>query len=131
MRKTRSPIFPIVFFFIITTGFFVSTKKLFERYEIDQEVVIIGNLVLFAVTFLSFLIGKKTFDSSNPQAFVRGIILGTMLKLLICAVAAFVYIMMFRENLNKMALVICMVLYIIYTFIEVTALKKLLKENNA
>jgi len=131
MRKNRSPIFPIVFFFIITTGLFVSAKKLFERYNIDQEVVIIGNLVLFIVTMLSLIIGKRTVSSSNPNAFVRGIMIGTMLKLFACAIAAFIYIMMFRDKLSKPALVVCMFLYIIYTIIEVNTLKKLLREKNA
>ena len=131
MRKNRSPIFPIVFFFIITSGFFVSSKGFFERYGFDQEVLIIGNLILFVVTFLSFWIGKRNLRSSNPNAFVRGIMMSTMLKLFACAIAAFVYIMMFRNKLSKPALIACMGLYIIYTILEVSSLKKLLKEKNA
>jgi ACR3 family arsenite efflux pump ArsB len=129
MRKNRSPIFPIVFFFIITTGFFVSSKKFFARYGFDQEVLLIGNLVLFVVTSSSFIIGKRNLRSSNPNAFVRGVYLSTMLKLFACAIAAFVYIMMFRKNISKPALIACMGLYIIYTILEVSVLKKLLKKN--
>ena len=131
MRKNRSPVFPIVFLFIITTGLFVSAKNFFERNGFDQEVLIIGNLILFTVTFLSFIIGKRNLRSSNPHAFIRGIYLSTMLKLFACAIAAFVYIMMFRSQLSKPALIACMGLYIVYSILEVSVLKKLLKETNA
>jgi len=131
MRKNRSPIFPIVFFFIITTGFFAGTKGFLERYKFDQEVLLIGNLILFVVTSLSFIIGKRSMSSSNPNAFVRGVYLSTMIKLFVCAIAAFVYIMIFRKNINKPALIACMGLYIIYSILEVSVLKKLLKVKNA
>src|SRR5436190_20276925 len=113
MRKNRSPFFPIVFFFIITTGLFVSARNFLERNGFDQEVLIIGNLVLFIVTALSFIIGKKTLRSSNPNAFVRGIMISTMMKLFVCAIAAFVYIMIFKSQLSKPSLILCMGLYII------------------
>jgi len=131
MKANRSPIFPIVFFFIITTGFFAGTKGFFERYGFDQEVLLIGNLILFVVTAFSFIIGKRSLRSSNPNAFVRGVYLSTMVKLFACAIAAFVYIMMFRKNINKPALIASMGLYIIYSVLEVSVLKKLLKEKNA
>ena len=131
MRKNRSPIFPIVFFFIITTGLFVSARNFLERNGFDQEVLIIGNLILFVVTALSFIIGKRNLKSSNPHAFIRGIYLSTMLKLFACSIAAFAYIMIFKSKLSKPALITCMALYIVYTILEVSVLKKLLKENNA
>jgi hypothetical protein len=115
----------------VTTGFFVSSKHFFERNGFDQEVLIIGNLILFVVTSLSFIIGKRGLKSSNPHAFIRGIYLSTMLKLFACAIAAFIYIIVFRSELSKPALIACMGLYIVYTILEVSVLKKLLKENNA
>ena len=96
-----------------------------------MEVLIVGNLILFLVTSLSFILGKRSLKSSNPHAFVRGVYLSTILKLFGCAIAAFVYIMSFRNNVNKPALFFCMALYIAYTIFEVSGLKKLLKENNA
>jgi len=44
-------------------------------------------------------------------------------------VAAFAYIMMEKKNVNKPALIICMGLYLVYTFVEVSSLQKLLKQK--
>ena len=131
MKKNRSPIFPIIFLFLVTSVLFVSSGKFLERKGFDPEVLLLGNLILFVVTALSFIIGKRSLASSNPQAFIRGIMMSTFLKLFICVIAAFIYIMTFRNSLNKPSLIACMILYIIYTFAEVAVLKKLLREKNA
>jgi hypothetical protein len=131
MRKNRSPVFPIIFLFIITNILFITSRSFLERKGFDQEVLIIGNLILFAVTAFSFIIGKRNLRSSNPNAFIRGIMMSTMLKLFVCAIAAFIYIMTFKSSLSKPSLIACMGLYILYTFVEVSVLKKLLRENNA
>jgi len=52
-----------------------------------------------------------------------------MIKLFICVIAALIYIFLFRKDVNRAALFTCMGLYLIYTFIEVSVLTKMLKEK--
>jgi hypothetical protein len=52
-----------------------------------------------------------------------------MIKFFLIAIAAFVYIMVAKKNLNKPALITCMGLYLVYTFVEVSSLQKLLKQK--
>jgi Ca2+/Na+ antiporter len=85
---------------------------------------------LFLITFLSFVLGLRGLKNPNPHAFVRSVYTSMMLKLFLCIIAAFIYIAMYRDNLNKPALFICMGLYLVYTFMEVSILMKLLKEKN-
>ncbi len=129
MRRNRSPLFPIILFFILLNVLFLTGKNFLERSGFDQSVLIIGNLVLFGATLVSFVFSKQGLRSENPQAFVRSVYLSIMIKLFICVIAALVYIFLFRKNLNRPALFICMGLYLVYTFIEVSVLTKMLKQK--
>lgn len=118
---------PVVIFFIALNAFFISGKNMLARWNVDQDVVIIGNLLLFVITLFSFLLGLRGLKDPNPHAFVRSVYTSMMLKLFLCVAAAFVYISMYRDQLNKPALFTCMGLYLVYTFMEVSILMKLLK----
>jgi hypothetical protein len=128
-RNNRVPLLPIIIFFIIFSGFCVADKNFLERYGFDQSVLIIGNLIIFAATIFSFFFAKRGLIAQNAQAFVRSVYVSIMTKLFICLIAAVVYIFLYRKNLNKPALFTCMGLYLVYTFIEVSVLTKLLKEK--
>ena len=131
MTKRRVKSFlPIVLIFVILNGFFIAGKSMLARWGVDQEVVIIGNLLLFVISIVSFLLGLRGLKNPNPHAFVRSVYTSMMLKLFLCIIAAFIYIAMYRDNLNKPALFICMGLYLVYTFMEVSILMKLLKEKS-
>ena len=96
---------------------------------VDQEVLIGGNLILFIATALSFYISQRSLASANPRSSVSSLYGSFMAKFFIIAIAAFVYIMIARKNLNKPALIICMGLYLVYTFVEISSLQKLLKQK--
>jgi hypothetical protein len=129
MRRNRSPLVPIIIFFLLLNALFIAGKNFLERSGFDQTVLIIGNLILFAATLVSFVFAKQGLRSENPQAFVRSVYMSIMIKLFISVIAALVYIFLFRKNVNRPALFTCMGLYLVYTFIEVSVLTKLLKEK--
>ena len=129
MQRNRNPLFPIILFFILLNALFLTGKNFLERSGFDQSVLIIGNLVLFAATLVSFVFSKQGLKSENPQAFVRSVYMSIMIKLFICLIAALIYIFLFRKNLNRPALFTCMGLYLVYTFIEVSVLTKMLKQK--
>jgi hypothetical protein len=130
IKRRFKSITPVVIFFIALNGFFIAGKKMLAKWGVDQDVVIIGNLLLFLITLLSFVLGLRGLKKPNPHAFVRSVYTSMMLKLFLCVIAAFIYISMYRDNLNKPALFACMGLYLVYTFMEVSILMKLLKEKN-
>lgn len=128
MRNSRMKSFmPIVLLFIALNAFFIAGKHMLHRWNADQDVLIIGNLLLFSITLVSFLVAQKGLTNSNPHAFVRAVYASTLVKLFLCLIAAFIYIAMYKKNLNKPALFTCMGLYLLYTFLEVSLLTKLLK----
>jgi len=129
MKGILRPLRPVIILFIILTAIFIAAKSMLARYGINNEVLIIGNLVLLIATTLSFLISYKNLRSPNPNAAVRSMYGSFMVKFFICLIAAFAYVMIKRKEVDKYALFICMGLYLVYTFMEVGILTKLLKEK--
>jgi hypothetical protein len=128
MRKNR-PFLPVVLVFVILNALFISGKSLLKQWRVDQDVLIIGNAILFAITLVSYLLAKNSLKNSNPNVFVRAIIGGIMIKLFVAIIATFVYIATSKYQVNKPALFTCMGLYLVYTFIEVSVLTKELKRT--
>jgi len=116
---------PTIVIFIILTAFFISGKAFLEKKGFNQDVLLIGNLFLFGITALSSWMMANGMKTKNTSAFLRGVYGGIMLKLFSCLIAAFVYIMTMKKDVNKPGLFFCMGLYIVYTFIEVKGLMKL------
>ena len=129
MMKSRKPWIPFILLFIILNCFFIAGKNFLIRKGVDQEVLIVGNLVLFLATFLSFLVYFRSLNAKSPSASVRGMYGSFLIKFFVCLIAAFAYIMIAKKNVNKPALIICLGLYIVYTVIEVSVLQKLLKQK--
>lgn len=130
MSKTRyRPFLPVLFLFITINVFLTVGRTMLQKWNIDQDVLIIGNLVIFCVTLLSYFLTMRGISSTNPHAFVRFVYVSIMLKLLVCIIAALIYIFLSRSNINKPALFVCMGLYLFYTFIEVMILIKSLKQK--
>lgn len=128
-RASFLPIRPLLFIFIFITAFSITGKNWLEKNGISQEVVLVGNLVLFAVSLLAYYINTRSLGSSNPQASVRGMYGGFMVKFFVLALAAFIYIMLAKKNVNKPGLLICAGLYVLYTALETKALLYLAKQK--
>jgi hypothetical protein len=129
MQNKRRAFYPIAVFFLLLNAFFVIFKNALEKWGVDQSVLILGNLIRFVVTAISFFISQRGLKSANPHAFVRSVYSSVMLKFFVFAIAAFVYIQMTKAAVNKSALFICMGLYLVYTFLEVSVLTKLLRKK--
>jgi hypothetical protein len=130
MKKNRFRAFiPVLLIFVILNGMFITGRPWLRRLDADQDVVIIGNVLLFLITLASYAIAQKGLNHPNPHAFVRSVYSGLMIKLFVCIIAAFLYISAFRANVNKAALFTCMGLYLLYSFVEVSILMKQLKRK--
>ena len=130
MRRNRFKEFsPVVFLFVILNSLAVGLRSRWTAWNVDQDVVIFGNLFLFLITLASFFIARKGLHNQNPHAFSRSVMGSIMVKMFLAVIAAFVYISIYKKDINKPALFICMGLYLVYTFMEVSALTKLLRKQ--
>ena len=128
MRNKR-PFMPVVLLFLFLNALFIAGRTMLERWNADQNVLIIGNALLFIITLVSFLLAQRGLKNTNTHAFIRAIIGGIMIKLFVFVIAAFVYISIFKKEINKPALFTCIGLYLVYTFFEVSVLTKQLKQK--
>jgi len=119
------PFYPIIIVFVSLTLLFIAGGTYLENWNLDQQVLIAGNLIVFAATLLACMVSWKGIRAATGQGAVRGVYGSFMIKFFICAAAAFIYIMIEKKNVNKPALFTCMGLYIVYTFLEVSLLTKL------
>ena len=132
-KETRQLFVPIVILFIVLNALFIAGKSWLTKYGMSQEVLIIGNLILFAVTVASLYFHVKGFLHKNIQVFFRSVYGALMIKMFVCAAAVIIYAIAAKPNINKPALYICMALYFVYSFMEVRMVFRLLKqkkENN-
>ena len=128
-RSSLSLLRPMILVFILLNVFFITARQWMVNKGADQEVLIVGNLLLFVVSVITFLITQRSLQSSNPNTFVRAMYGGFIIKFFTVAVAAFIYIMITKKSVNKIALFACMLLYVVYTFIEVKTLLRVLKQK--
>jgi hypothetical protein len=119
---------PIVIIYVITTALIITGKKWAASYKVDADILLIGNTVLAAATLVSFVLYTRSLQHNRAAAFLRYIYSGMFLKMLICIFAAFIYIASVN-NVNKPALFGCMFLYFVYTFVEVSILLRMSKQQ--
>ncbi|OLY93259.1 hypothetical protein BUE76_16220 [Cnuella takakiae] len=115
--------------FVVLNAFFTAGRSMLARIGADQSVLIAGNLLLFVITLFSFLMAKRGLNDTNPNRFLRSVYSSILVKLFACMFAALAYIAINKSNLNKPALFTLMGLYLVYTFLEVSVLMKMLKQS--
>jgi len=120
---------PITLVFILSSALFVAWNRRLTGYGINVDVVTIGNLVLFIATLVSFYLYHKALLNDRVAVFLRMIYSGMFIKMMICLFAAIIYISVAGKSTNKGAVFICMFLYFLYTFLEMSILMKLSKQN--
>jgi hypothetical protein len=103
--------------------------RLLEKWRFDYSVLVFGNLIVFGISLLSYWMAVRGLSSKNPHAFFRWVYGSIMIKLLVLAAVAFIYIMVNQKEVNKPGLFFCMGLYVVYTVIEVSALMKVNKQS--
>jgi len=119
----------LVIFFITNILFLTNRARLSQWWDLNVDVLIIGNLILFAATAVSFYLFTRSLNSKNPQAVVRTVYSGVVSKMMICLVAVFIYISIAGKGVNKAGIFGCMFLYFLYTTLEVAILMKLSKQK--
>lgn len=123
---------PILAFFLAGSVFFLVGTPILKDWSADRKVLLGGNILLFVLTSISYLLHLKSLKSSNPHFFVRMVYSGLIIKMFVCMIAAGAYGLL-SPTINKAGVLGCFILYVVYTFLEVRVLIKFLKKspNNA
>jgi hypothetical protein len=94
------------------------------------NVLLIGNLVLAAITGLSYSMNRKGLQSSDNNAFVRRVYGSTLSKMMLCLVGITTYVVINRSHTSKATIFILMFLYVVYTVIETLSLQQLTRKKS-
>lgn len=131
MSPHRKFIITIAFIFFATSILFLILKKTFVLWDIDTSVLMAANILLFIISIATSMLQRKALNNSNPNVFIRSVIMGMMIKMFSCAIAVLIYAVASGNNFNGKAIFVFMLLYIIYQIAEVRSMLKLNKKTNA
>jgi hypothetical protein len=123
-------IIPLFSLFVVIDALLLWYQKDLPRYHIDAMVVFAANTLLFILSVLSLMMHTKAIDKKNPNAAIRGVMGATVLKLFVLGAAALVYLFLCDQNSRSLnAIFVGMILYVVYTFIEVRIASKANQEK--
>jgi len=129
MNTQRRFVLILSVIFVFISILILIGKSLLSKWEMDPVILLCGNALLFVVSLGIFLLQGKALKNANPNVFIRSIMSGMMIKMLIAGVAVVIYAVASGEHFSKLAVVGFLILYVIYLVAEVTAIMKLSKSN--
>jgi hypothetical protein len=122
---------PLILLFLGLTLLFFLLHLSFHDAPVDYRVLMGGNGLLFIVGIISSEMNTRAMKHQQTQGFLRLVYGAFIFKFFVLAIAAFIYIAIFKKMISKPALVGCLALYFIYTFIEMRSVMKMSKKPNA
>lgn len=126
MGKAVVPLFIV---FMAVNGFCTFFKNWLAEKGIDPVVLGFANVLLFLLSLGILLMQRRALKNPNPNVFIRSVMAGTFIKLIVIAVAVTTYLLMVGDQKNVFGIVGGMVLYLIYTVIEVRTATKLNRQH--
>jgi hypothetical protein len=128
-KSIARPFLPIVIIFVVTTILLLAVPSLDFLWNMDRRVMLGGNIILFTATAISFYLYTRSLRNNNVHAFLRMIYGGMFAKMMICLFAALIYISIVKKDVSKGAVFGCMFLYFVYTFVEISIILKLSRQD--
>lgn len=122
---------PVILIFLLSTALLLIGRELLVKWNIDPSLVLVGNIILFIATLVSFILYWRSLQNDRVQVFLRMIYGGMFIKMMIVLFSALIYIMAVGKEVNKGGIFVCMFLYFLYTFVEMGILMRIskLKKN--
>ena len=110
---------PILFLFVLANAILIFSNAYFlDSTALKFKFILVVNLMLFSMSIFIFFRLKMIF-ASNPNAMVRSVMLGTLLKMVVFAGAALAYATQKKGAVGYPTLLTCMGLYLVYTWLEI------------
>ena len=117
-----------IVFMLINAGLFGS-RSLLTKWNISSDVLLVGNIILFIATAVSFYFFYRSFSDNRAQGFLRMIYAGMFIKMMLCLISSFLYIMISGKEVNKGGIIGSMAFYLLYTILEMVILMKVSKQK--
>lgn len=126
--KTLLPFFII---YAVIALLLLSLQQLLLRQGVDTGLLHGANALFLIMNILVFFIQKKALANPNPNAFIRSVMAGMMIKMFVTIAAVFIYVAIAGKSFNMTGILSAMLLYFVYLGTEVFMVSKLQKQKNA
>lgn len=131
MALSIKRLFPILAIFLLVTLLIVTSTATLARFNINSNVLLGANLFFLVISIFSFMIQQRGVHHKNPHVFVRSVMTGMLLKMVLCIAAVILYVYASGETFNKRAVFISLFLYLLYLAAEVYSIMKMNKNKHA
>jgi hypothetical protein len=119
----------LLLLFGISTIMIVLAKELFGGFLFKDNVLLLGNFVLFALAAASDLMMRMGAKSKSNMGFMNAFYGSFLMKFMVVAIATCIYV--FTTNVpNKFGLLALFPLYILYSVIGVHTMRTTLKNKS-
>jgi hypothetical protein len=109
---------PILSIFVIVNMLLLLGHENNWAVGLKHKFIMTVNLMLVCMSVFNFVRIRKM-EATNPHAMVRSVMAGTLLKMLVFAGAALAYASQKLGPVGIPTLLICMGLYLVYTWLEI------------
>lgn len=131
MHPRKKIILPLLIIFLIFSASLPLAQPLLAQWGINSDVLIVANILFFAVSLIAFFMQQKALQNINPNVFVRSVMAGMLIKMFVCITAVIIYRLVAGNNVSKVSVFAAMFLYLLYLTVEVAVITKLNKQKNA
>ena len=120
---------PIIVLFVVINLLLLIFKDGLNARGMQLNFVFVANAILFLLSSFGFFIQTKSANSTNINAFIRGVYSSLLMKMFVIVAAIFIYIFVTGGEVNKAAIFASMAIYLLYTSIEVVQLMKIARKK--
>lgn len=131
MKSQKKILVPLFSLFIVFSSAFIVCRPLLAKWGINADVLVIANIIFFAISLIAFFMQKKALDHTNPNVFIRSVMAGMLVKMGVCIFAVILYRLIAGDAVSKVSVFAAMFLYLLYLAVEVAIITKMNKRKNA
>ena len=131
MNAPGRSLLPLIILFVLINLLVIILSPSLKHYHIDANVLLAGNALFFVISIISFFIQRRGLYNKNPHVFVRSVMTGMMLKMVICIIAVIAYVYLSGSAYNKRGIFLALFLYLFYLAAEVYTVMKMNKNKKA
>ena len=122
---------PVIVTFLVIFIVINSSLQFLQSRNIDSTLLNISNYFLLFIGIVSLVFQSRAIHNKNPNVFVRSIMSGMMIKMLLTVIAVVIYVYFSGNSFNKRGIFIALFFYLIYLSAEVFTLTKMNNNKNA
>lgn len=123
--KRQFVVVTLVILLVLDVSFRILGRQAPEYHTTALE---IANIVMAALTLAVFALMNKQIDN-RPNAFVRGVYSGSLLRLMVCMVGILAYVVINKSKIHKPSVFIMFGIYAVYSATETVMLSRTAKRN--